>query len=133
MAERIEITDPKLAARVESTIAELRQYYPDGVIKSLQAQHKTLSKWVAKLWKEVGYESREDFLSAYGFEGSKAGGQAKWTRESAEEMFSELARRYEGKEKPRDIEELKEQNPDFSGSSVVCVGQYQTKAQMTYE
>ena len=37
------IENPKVAARIESLMARLREAYPDGVVTSLQKEHKGLA------------------------------------------------------------------------------------------
>lgn len=110
MVEKIAIEDPRLAARVERIVDQLREYYPDGVIYQLEQQHKSLSNKVGEVWPIVGYGSRRDFLRAYGFETRKNPAHSSI---DSEEILAELDRRYEGKPKPKSLEDLRNENPDL--------------------
>lgn len=121
--ERIEITDSGLIVRVGKIVEDLRKFYPDGAVYSLGKLHKGLSNRVGETWRAIGYETREDFLVAYGFTvgNSKGGGgiasgrPTLATAEAAEELFEELLVRYEGREKPKTLEILSHDNPDLAG------------------
>lgn len=92
MTERIVIDDTALKMRVDSIIAQLREYYPDGKVSRLNEQHKTLSNKVGVIWQELGYENRDAFFAAYGFEFVRESGGGR-PRIDAEALISELADR----------------------------------------
>ena len=60
--EPIKIEDPKLAAKVDRIIEQLKEYYPDGKVVRITNDHKKLSERIGKAYKEIGYQSRDDFL-----------------------------------------------------------------------
>ena len=115
MTERIVIDDTALKMRVDSIIAQLREYYPDGKVSRLNEQHKTLSNKVGVTWQELGYENRDAFFAAYGFEFVRESGGGR-PRIDADALISELADRYEGMERPKSIGILMYENPDLKGN-----------------
>ena len=110
--EPIKIEDPKLAAKVDRIIEQLKEYYPDGKVVRIGSDHKKLSERIGKVYKEIGYQSRDDFFTAYGFEANKAGHP--FTTD-AKEVLAELHRRYDGKALCATTKELIEENPDLKG------------------
>lgn len=110
--EPIKIEDPKLAAKVDRIVAQLKEYYPDGKVVRITNDHKKLSERIGKAYKEIGYQSRDDFFTAYGFEANKAGHP--FTTD-AKEVFAELHRRYDGKTLCANPSQLIEENPDLKG------------------
>lgn len=110
--EPIKIEDPKLAAKVDRIIEQLKEYYPDGKVVRIGSDHKKLSERIGKVYKEIGYQSRDDFFTAYGFEANKAGHP--FTTD-AKEVLAELHRRYDGKALCTTTKELIEENPDLKG------------------
>ena len=110
--EPIKIEDPKLAAKVDRIIEQLKEYYPDGKVVRITNDHKKLSERIGKAYKEIGYLSREAFFAAYGFEANKAGHP--FTTD-AKEVFVELHRRYDGKALCTSPALLMEENPDLKG------------------
>lgn len=110
--EPIKIEDPKLAAKVDRIIEQLKEYYPDGKVVRISSDHKKLSERIGKVYKEIGYQSRDDFFTAYGFEANKAGHP--FTTD-AKEVLAELHRRYDGKALCATTKELIEENPDLKG------------------
>ena len=118
MAEKIEISDQRLARRVDAAVADLERFYPDKKVYSLDKLHKGLSNRVGELWPLIGYESRDAFFTAYGFElvRKTSGGAGRPVTFDPEKLFSELAARYEGVEKPSSIGTLIHENPDLKAS-----------------
>ncbi len=119
MGEKIEIHDPDIKRRVDAAIADLEKFYPDKKVYSLNRLHKGLCNRVGELWPQIGYESRDAFFAAYGFElvsGSFGGAGGRPITFDPEELFSELAARYEGLEKPSSIGILAYENPDLKAS-----------------
>lgn len=110
--EPIKIEDPKLAAKVDRIIEQLKEYYPEGKVVRISSDHKKLSERIGKVYKEIGYQSRDDFFTAYGFEANKAGHP--FTTD-AKEVLAELHRRYDGKALCATTKELIEENPDLKG------------------
>lgn len=115
MAGRIAISDPKLAKRVEKAVADLGEAYPDKTVRRLDQDHKSLGKRLSKLWKEVGYGSREELLNAYGFSTDAHAGHEGRPKSDLEPLLAELEKRYEGKSSPATVSGLIAENPDLKG------------------
>lgn len=118
MVEKITPTTAALREKVQRVVDDLWKFYPDGKITSLQAEHKGLANRLGEVWKEIGYQSREDFLSAYGLEfvyktGSQGGRPPTF---DPDELLAELEMRYEGVEKPSAVGILMFENPDLKGN-----------------
>lgn len=110
----ITILDPKVEQRLQRCLAQLEEFYPDKIVSRLDAEHKKLGEKLSLLYKEIGYQSRIDLLSAYGFAVlTPKGGRP--TTTNPKEVLVELHKRYEGKELPSATNMLAEQNPDLSG------------------
>ena len=60
--EPIKIEDPKLAAKVDRIIEQLKEYYPDGKVVRIGGDHKKLSERIGQVYKVIGYPSLDDFL-----------------------------------------------------------------------
>lgn len=112
--EPIKIEDPKLAAKVDRIIEQLKEYYPDGKVVRIGSDHKKLSERIGKVYKEIGYQSRDDFFTAYGFEVVMMKRGHPFTTD-AKEVLAELHRRYDGKALCTTTKELIEENPDLKG------------------
>lgn len=112
--EPIKIEDPKLAAKVDRIIEQLKEYYPDGKVVRIGSDHKKLSERIGKVYKEIGYRSRDDFFTAYGFEVVRRKPGHPFTTD-AKEVLAELHRRYDGKALCATTKELIEENPDLKG------------------
>lgn len=112
--EPIKIEDPKLAAKVDRIIEQLKEYYPDGKVVRIGSDHKKLSERIGKVYKEIGYQSRDDFFTAYGFEVVRRKPGHPFTTD-AKEVLAELHRRYDGKALCATTKELIEENPDLKG------------------
>lgn len=112
--EPIKIEDPKLAAKVDRIIEQLKEYYPDGKVVRIGSDHKKLSERIGKVYKEIGYQSRDDFFTAYGFEVVRRKPGHPFTTD-AKEVLAELHRRYDGKALCTTAKEPIEENPDLKG------------------
>lgn len=112
--EPIKIEDQKLAAKVDRIIEQLKEYYPDGKVVRIGSDHKKLSERIGKVYKEIGYQSRDDFFTAYGFEVVRRKPGHPFTTD-AKEVLAELHRRYDGKALCTTAKELIEENPDLKG------------------
>lgn len=112
--EPIKIEDPKLAAKVDRIIEQLKEYYPDGKVVRIGGDHKKLSERIGQVYKEIGYPSRDDFFTAYGFEVVTMKRGHPFTTD-AKEVFAELHRRYDGKALCASPSQLIEENPDLKG------------------
>lgn len=109
----ITILDPKVEQRLQCCLAQLEEFYPDKIVSRLDADHKKLGEKLSLLYKEIGYQSRIDLLSAYGFAVlTPKGGRP--TTTNPKEVLVELHKRYEGKELPSTSNMLVEQNPDLA-------------------
>ena len=112
--ERAILPVPESEQRVlDNLLKDLNETYPDKVIKGLEKNHKTWSEKVTRLYKNIGYKSRDEFLAAYGFtvERVKGGGRP---AEDLNAIAEEILRRYEGDISVTSVQQLKEENPDLA-------------------
>ena len=111
MAGKIEIHDKELSECVDDIVSQLREAYPDGIVFGLNVRHKALYKKMNEVLPLIGYESREDFLNAYGFtyRTSGRGCSATVDAEEIENAIDELGEIFcalPSEEKPRTITDL---------------------------
>lgn len=99
---------------LDNLLRDLNETYPDKVIRNLGRDHKKWDEKVTRLYKNIGYESRNEFLAAYGFtvEQGKSGRPTIDVKAIAEELVS----RYEGDRFVTSIDQLKEENPDLAAN-----------------
>ena len=104
---------PKSEQRVlDNLLRDLNETYPDKVIVRLQQDHKSWSEKVTRLYKNIGYASRDDFFAAYGFTVEQAkGGRPSVNLDAILEI---LLSRYEGDRYVTSLNQLKEENPDIA-------------------
>ena len=97
---------------LDNLLKDLSETYPDKVIVRLQQDHKKWYEKVTRLYKNIGYSSRDEFLSAYGFTVK----QGKGGRPSVDlnAIVDELVSRYEGDRFVTSLDQLKEENPDLA-------------------
>ena len=107
---------PESEKRVlENLIRDLTETYPDGVIRNLQKDHKNWYEKVSRLYKNIGYDSRDEFLAAYGFTVEKPnGGKGGRPSDDLNAIVEELISRYEGDRYVTTMDQLKEENPDLA-------------------
>ena len=111
MPEKLPV--PESEQRVlDNLIRDLNETYPDKVIVRLQQDHKKWYEKVTRLYKNIGYPSRDEFLAAYGFtvEQGKGGRPSSDLKAIVEELIS----RYEGDRYVTTMDQLKEENPDLA-------------------
>jgi hypothetical protein len=53
--------------KLENFFEKLDSAYPDKVVKSLHKEHKKWGETLTKLYREIGYESGNALLEAYGY------------------------------------------------------------------
>lgn len=96
-------------------LRDLNETYPDKIITRLQQDHKKWYEKVTRLYKNIGYATRDEFLEAYGFKVEKAnGGKGGRPSSDLKAIVEELVSRYEGARFVNTIAELKGENPDLS-------------------
>ena len=104
---------PESEQRVlDNLIRDLNETYPDKIIVRLQQDHKKWYEKVTRLYKNIGYASRDEFLAAYGFTEVKG----KNGRPSADlnAIIEELISRYEGDRFADSFDQVKADNPDIA-------------------
>ena len=104
---------PESEQRVlDNLLRDLNETYPDRVIVRLQQDHKKWYEKVTRLYKNIGYASRDEFLAAYGFTVE----QAKGGRPSVDldAIVETLLSRYEGDRYVTSFDQLKKENPDIA-------------------
>lgn len=111
MADKLPV--PESEQRVlDNLIRDLNETYPDKVIKNLGRDHKKWDEKVTRLYKNIGYENRNDFLNAYGFTVEQ--GKQGRTGSDLYAIVDELISRYEGDKYVTSVDQLKEENPDLA-------------------
>ena len=100
--------------RIETLFPKLNEVYPDKVIVSLQRDHKKWDETAREISRQLGYDSKNDFLIAYGYTIAKA----EAGRPSGDHMaiIDELKKRYPNGAPYEKIGELKDANPDLAGN-----------------
>lgn len=97
---------------LNNLLTDLNEAYPDKVISGLGKDHKKWDEKVTRLYRSIGYASREDFLAAYGFtvKRGKVGAPAG----DLKGIVNELISRYEGDRVAHSMDQLKDENPDLA-------------------
>ena len=104
---------PESEQRVlDNLLRDLNETYPDKVIVRLQQDHKKWYEKVTRLYKNIGYASRDEFFAAYGFTVEQ--GKSGRPTNDLSAIVEELLRRYEGDKCVTSIDQLKEENPDLA-------------------
>ena len=100
--------------RIDTLFPKLDGAYPDKVIISLQRDHKKWDETAREISKQLGYENKNDFLIAYGYEIKRS--QEKGGRPSDDHMaiINELKKRYPNGSPFAKIDELKAANSDLA-------------------
>lgn len=99
--------------RVDLLFTKLNEAYPDKVIVALQRDHKKWDETAREISRQLGYENKNDFLTAYGYKIVKLeSGRPKSTH--ANEIIQELKIRYPTGSPFKKIDELKVANPDLA-------------------
>lgn len=104
---------PESEQRVlDNLLRDLNETYPDKVIVRLQQDHKKWYEKVTRLYKNIGYATRDEFFAAYGFtvEQVKAGRPSYDFTAIVEELIS----RYDGDRFVESVDQLKDENPDLA-------------------
>ena len=104
---------PESEQRVlDNLLRDLNETYPDKIIVGLQKDHKKWYEKVTRLYKNIGYTSRDEFLAAYGFTEEKGKGGRPSLDLNA--IAEELIHRYEGDRFASSVDQIKEENPDLA-------------------
>lgn len=100
---------------IDYMMSALREAYPDGHIgESLAKSHKSIHRSLLGVSIWLGYNSVTDMLNAYGFTAVEA--EAGRKAIDHVKLIDELQRRYQGRNKPRSMSELRLANPDLSSA-----------------
>ena len=94
-------------------ISDLNNAYPDHIVSGLNRDHKKWDEKVTRLYKNIGYASRNEFLNAYGFkvEILKNGRKQENDWQS---ILDTILEGYEGDKTAKNIPQLREENPDIA-------------------
>lgn len=98
--------------RIDTLFPKLNEAYPDKVIVGLQRDHKKWDETAREISKQLGYENKNDFLTAYGYKIEKLEGG----RPSGDHMaiIDELKKRYPNGSPFQKLPDLAEANPDLA-------------------
>ena len=100
--------------KVESMLHRLEEYYPDHVIsRSVQNDHKSLSKDISGLYQWLGYADIAAMLRAYGYE-YNAGEPGRPARDY-QPIIDALVEKYKDSPKPHSMGEILHDNPELKG------------------
>ena len=101
--------------RLKTLFDKLDSAYPDKVIVGLHKNHKKWGETVTELYRLLDYPDGKSFLEAYGYkyETASPGGRPKTV--DLETIIIELKSRYPDGPKCWNVNELRDQNPDYSG------------------
>ena len=118
-----EIIKPK----VDSMLRRLNDYYPDHQIeRSIQNEHKALSKNISGLYQWLGYSDISSFLKAYGYIYVLEGKQGRPKSTNAEEIIKALQKKYPDGSPFTNLDELFMDNPEFAGKRKTLMNQAQS-------
>lgn len=100
--------------RMNTLFAKLDDAYPNKVIIGLCTEHKKWDENARELSRLLGYESKNDFLIAYGYEiEAKATGRPQIT--DADAVIAELKKRYPNGSGYYSLEKILSENSDLRG------------------
>ena len=103
-----------LRKRLNRFFEKLDSAYPDKVVKSLYKDHKKWGETLTKLYRELGYESGNALLEAYGYTVAVSDNKGgRMTAMSSEKVIEEFKSRYADGPVYSSIKELFEANPDL--------------------
>ena len=100
--------------RIDTLFPKLNGAYPDKIIVSLQRDHKKWDETAREISKQLGYENKNDFLTAYGYKIEKAASGRPST--SNENIIEELKHRYPNGSGFTKTNDLINANPDLKSS-----------------
>lgn len=102
-----------IARKLKSFFAKIDMYYPDRQVIALHTSHKKLGEALTKLYRELGYESGEEMMTAYGYiYMKKIEIKDKETRKK--ELIDEFKRRYPNGSGIYSVADLSNTNPDLA-------------------
>lgn len=113
--EKMENASADIKRRLDRFFEKLDSAYPDKVVKSLHKDHKKWGETLTKLYRELGYESGNALLEAYGYTvavSDNKGGRI--TAMSSEKVIEEFKSRYADGPVYSSIKELFDANPDLA-------------------
>lgn len=96
-------------------LRDLERTYPDKKIFRLGKDHNEWDKKVTRLYKSIGYASRDEFLEAYGYTLVRGGGGRPSTVDP-KHVVEELSKRYSGDHYADSMDQIKQENPDLASS-----------------
>ena len=105
-----------LKKKLTSFLAKIDEYYPDKKVVGLHNEHKKLGERLTALYRELGYESGQEMLEAYGYEYAQ---KAKTSRSDDEkkaiqlDLINRLKERIDGASTYKSISDLKRAFPDL--------------------
>lgn len=105
-----------LEEKTAAILRRLEEFYPDHIIpRGIDRDHKGLGNRIAELYPSLGYESREDFLTAKGYIcrfASNVGGRP---AQNYQPMMDALTEKYRDRKKPETMGVLLFENPEYKG------------------
>ena len=106
----------QIKRKIANFLARIDQYYPDKVVSGLHVEHKKLGEKLTAMYRELGYESGQAMLEAYGYEYIQKYRTSSKTDEDKnadkQQLINELKSRLNGKE-VYSVSDLKRMYPDL--------------------
>lgn len=113
--EKMENVSADIKRRLDRFFEKLDSAYPDKVVKSLHKDHKKWGETLTKLYRELGYESGNALLEAYGYtvvSSENKGGRT--SAMSVDEVIAEFKSRYKDGPQHDNIKDLLSANADIA-------------------
>lgn len=103
-----------IAKKVKSFFKRIDEFYPDKIVEGLHNSHKKLGERLTSLYRELGYSSGKEMMTAYGYTyiHKKRAGLDKDDLKS--ELIHRLSERYPNGSGFTTIKGLKDTNPDIA-------------------
>ena len=110
-----------IARRLTTFFARLDSYYPDKVVIGLHTEHKKLGERLTVLYRELGYDSGEEMLSAYGYtyaHRNRVAASDEERQNRKRRVIEELLRRYPDGSGLKSTTALMQENPDIANEII---------------
>ena len=116
ISEAVDGIIERVSAKLDSYIEKIDGWYPDGNVSQLAKEHTKTKENLNVQALNLGFESWAELLEQLGYTFPQGRGPKRGRRaQDPEATISELMARYEGKEKPESLLQLKTDNPDMKG------------------
>lgn len=115
--------------KLSSFFEQVNEAYPDKKIKKFHNSHKRLGHYLTSLYRELGYQSGQEMMEAYGYEYDGITGKERKPKRNKTEVLNALKSRYPSCPSISTVSQLKIDNPDiaheiclFSKTELIAAG-----------